>query len=109
MPPRKKINVETPTALVEPSASVAVASEVQQHPIVVKQKRERKSSKHPVVAVVSQNGIQGIFQPEIRRPLIAHLPITSNEVKFYNQPLHYDPNPPTKPEAYDANMTNPFA
>jgi len=118
MPPRKKINVENvvapavvPTVVptVIPAALPTVVPADQPQPIVVKQKRERKSSKHPVVAVVSQNGIQGIFQPEIRRPLIAHLPITSNEVKFYNQPLHYDPNPPTNPEAYDANMTNPFA
>ena len=134
MPPRKKINVENvvlsavassvqqqpaiassalPTVIPTALASAVqqqptVIPAVQDPPIVVKQKRERKSSKHPVVAVVSQNGIQGIFQPEIRRPLIAHLPITSNEVKFYNQPLHYDPNPPTNPEAYDANMTNPL-
>ena len=73
-----------------------------------KAKRERKSTKHPVVAIVSQEGIQGIFSPEIKRPLIAHLPIHSSEVKFYDQGLQYDPNPPPNPVAYEEAMTNPF-
>lgn len=71
-------------------------------------KRERKSTKHQVVAKVTQDGIQGVFQPEIRRPLIAHLPIHSNDVKFYDQPLKYDPSPPGVPVAYEDTMTNPF-
>jgi hypothetical protein len=71
-------------------------------------KRERKSTKHQVVAKVSQDGIQGSFKPEIRRPLIVHLPIHSNDVKFYDQPLQYDPNPPGVPVAYEDSMTNPF-
>ena len=72
-------------------------------------KRERKSTKHQVVAIVTQDGIQGSFQSEIRRPLIAHLPIHSNEIKFYDQPAQYDPTPPTNPVAYEDSMTNPFA
>ena len=74
----------------------------------VQKKRERKSTKHQVVAKVSQDGIQGSFQPEIRRPLIVHLPIHSNDVKFYDQPPQYDPNPPGVPVAYEDSMTNPF-
>ena len=74
-----------------------------------KVKRERVSKKHAVVAVVTQNGIQGMFTPEIRRPLIACLPIHSNEVQFYDQPPKYDPNPPNNPVAYEESMTNPFS
>jgi hypothetical protein len=61
MPPRKKItDGETP-----------------------KPKREKKSSKHQVVAVITPDGIQGTFQPDVRRPLIAHLPIHSSEIQFH--------------------------
>ena len=80
MPPRKKTASEN----------------VEEQPKV---KRERVSKKHAVVAVVTQNGIQGMFTPEIRRPLIACLPIHSNEVQFYDQPPKYDPNPPNNPVA----------
>lgn len=91
MPPRKKVNLE----------------ENNTEDVVVK-KRERKSTKHKVVAKITENGIEGSFQPEIRRPLIAHLPIHSNEVKFYDQPIQYDPTPPSNPVAYEEAMTNPF-
>lgn len=74
-----------------------------------KGKREKKSSKHKVVAVVTPDGIQGSFQSETRRPLIAHLPIKSSEVKFLDEPLQYDPNPPGQPEAYNAGEIDPFA
>lgn len=73
-----------------------------------KGKREKKS-KHKVVAVVTPDGIQGSFQSEARRPLIAHLPIKSSEVKFLDEPLQYDPNPPGQPEAYNAGEIDPFA
>lgn len=74
-----------------------------------KTKREKKSSKHKVVAVVTPDGIQGSFQSEVRRPLIAHLPIKSSDVKFLDEPLQYDPNPPGQPEAYNAGEIDPFA
>ena len=61
-----------------------------------------------VVAVVTANGIEGSFSPEPRRPLIAHLQIHSNEVKFSDMPIQYDPNPPTQPEPYDAIEDNLF-
>jgi hypothetical protein len=62
-----------------------------------------------VVAVVTPEGIQGNFNPEPRKPLIAHLEIHSNEVTFRDQPLHYDPNPPLQPEPYDAIADDIFA
>lgn len=69
-----------------------------------------KKGKKPVkvVAVVTQDGIQGTFTSEPRRPLIAHLQIHSNEVNFSDSPLQYDPNPPTQPVAYDPVGDNVF-
>lgn len=70
-----------------------------------------KKTKKPVkvVAVVTSQGIEGSFQSEPRRPLIAHLQIHSNEVKFHDGPIQYDPNPPTQPEPYDATADNFFS
>ena len=79
MPPRKKASTSTD------SASPA------EEP--VKQKREKKASKHKIVAVVTSDGIQGSFQSETRRPLIAHLPVHSSEIQFHDQPFVYDPTP----------------
>lgn len=53
-----------------------------------------KKKQFPVVAVVTPDGIEGTFVAEPRRPLIAHLPIRSSEVVFYDQPIKYDPLPP---------------
>jgi hypothetical protein len=74
-----------------------------------KPKRDKKVSKHKVVAVVTPDGIQGTFQPETRRPLIAHLPIHSNEIQFHDQPFTYDPRPPAPFEAFDAGVIDPFS
>jgi hypothetical protein len=43
-----------------------------------------KKQKKPIniVAVVTPNGIEGSFVLEQRRPLIAHLPVSSNEIVF---------------------------
>jgi hypothetical protein len=72
-----------------------------------KAKRERKSTKHKVVAIVGPDGIQGNFQAEAKRPLIAHLPIHSSEVVFHDQPLVYDPRPPIEnPEGF--SETTPY-
>lgn len=59
-----------------------------------------KKQKKPVnvIAIVTPDGIQGSFQMENRRPLIAHLPVKSNEVLFneseqgVTEPMPYDPN-----------------
>jgi hypothetical protein len=74
-----------------------------------KAKREKKTSKHKVVAVITPDGIQGAFQSEVKRPLIAHLPIHSSEVKFHDLPLQYDPAPPCQPQAFNAGEIDPFA
>jgi len=99
MPPRKAVREESNVKEVD----------TKEPEVKVKAKREKKSTKHQVVAVVTQDGIQGMFTPELRRPLIAHLPINSTEVKFYDQIPKYDPNPPCVPVAYEDSMTNPFA
>ena len=57
-----------------------------------------KKQKKPVnvIAIVTPDGIQGTFQTEQRRPLIAHLSVNSNcfvleEKKEGGEPLPYDP------------------
>jgi hypothetical protein len=75
-------------------------------------KRERKPRAKKdikVVAVVTPDGIQGSFQTEPRRPLIAQLKIRTSDVQFHDAPIQYDPNPPAQPEPYDANADNVFA
>lgn len=101
MPPRKKVLPQTTT-----EETVETVETVEPP----KAKRERKSTKHKVVAVVTPDGIQGIFQPDVRRPLIAHIPIHSSEVDFTDRSqIMYDPNPPPQPEAFNAGEINPFA
>jgi hypothetical protein len=78
-------------------------------PIKTRAKREKRSTKHKVVALVTADGIQGTFQTETRKPLIAHLPIHSSEVKFHDQPFAYDPNPPAPLEAFNAADIDPFS
>jgi len=61
----------------------------------IKAKRQKKPVN--VVAGVTPDGIQGVFQPEHRRPLIAHLLVKSSEVVFnevetnVSEPAPYDP------------------
>ena len=98
MPPRKKIVVTQ-----EPSA------DVEQPVIATKAKREKKSSKYNVVAVVTPEGIQGNFQNDTRRPLIASLPIHTSDIQFHDQPFTYDPTPPGQYDAFNANVCDPFA
>lgn len=70
---------------------------------------KKKGKKAPkIVAVVTPNGIEGSFLPEPRRPLIAHLQVSSSDVKFHDTPLFYDPKPPGQPEPYDAFADNFF-
>lgn len=97
MPPRKKNSVEP---------AVDAATTPQPQP---KAKREKKSSKHKVVAIITPDGIQGSFQPEKQRPLIAHLPIKTADIQFHDQPIAYDPKPPGNPEAYDSAEIDPFS
>jgi hypothetical protein len=64
--------------------------------------------KFSVVAVVTPNGIEGSLQPEVRKPLIAHLPIQSKDIIFHDTPIQYNPVPPTNVEPYDAATDDPF-
>ena len=91
MPPRK-----------QPANSV----ESQEKP---RTKRTKASAKHQVVAVVTPDGIQGTFQPEVKRPLIVHLPIHSSDIQFHDQPFVYDPRPPGQFEAFNAGEVDPFS
>jgi hypothetical protein len=70
--------------------------------------KRASKKKFTVVAVVTQNTIEGSLQPEARKPLIAHLPIQSRDVMFHDTPVQYNPVPPTNVEPYDASTDNPF-
>lgn len=91
---KKKAEVVTTEVVTE-----IVATEVAAVP-------KKKAVKKPVkvVAVVTADGIDGSFNPEPRRPLIAHLPIKTGDVLFNDSVLRYDPNPPSAadPAPYDA-------
>jgi hypothetical protein len=125
MPPRKKKS-ETAAAVANVESIVDSVVEVdtegknglevldslptQDTPLIkTRAKREKRASKHKVVALVTADGIQGAFQSETRKPLIAHLPIHSSEVKFHDQPFTYDPRPPAPLEAYNAADIDPFS
>ncbi len=71
--------------------------------------RGGRKKQFPVVAVVTSEGIEGNLQPEIRRPLIAHLPIQSRDVIFHDEPMKYDPRPPTDVEPFGSFADNPFS
>jgi hypothetical protein len=78
---------------------------------IIKEEKVKKPSKKKqfsVVAVVGPNGIEGNLLPEIKRPLIVHLPIQSKDVHMNDMPIMYDPMPPTEAQPYDINADNPF-
>jgi hypothetical protein len=99
MPARKKKEEE--------SSEVAIAPIEDKKP---KRKGGTKAKKDvPVVASVSADGeINGTLQPLIKRPLIAHLPISSTSVVFSDDPPKYNPQLPNNPEAYNTFADNPF-
>jgi hypothetical protein len=98
MPPRKKITQPEDAQAQESSSSTGI-----------KPKREKKSKKHNVVAVVTPDGIQGNFQSDVRKPLIVTLPIHSNDIDFHDQPFTYDPKPPVAYDAFNADISDPFS
>lgn len=102
MPPRKKAVQET----VDATANLSSVSSPESP---VKAKREKKSSKYNVVAVITPEGIQGTFQNETRRPLIATLPIHTHDIQFHDQLFTYDPTPPGQYDAFNANVVDPFS
>jgi hypothetical protein len=121
MPPKgraKKTLEKTPAAVPvpepvpEPIVEPVPVPEPVIEPVVVApavEPKPKKGKKQPkVVAVVTPDGIEGSFLPEPRRPLIAHLQISSSDVQFHETPLFYDPNPPGQPEPYDAQADDMF-
>ncbi len=65
-------------------------------------KKGRAKKAPNVVAVVGPSGISGSFLSE-QRPLIAHIPVTTEQVAFESAPemMKYDPSVPDIPRPYD--------
>ena len=85
------------------------SQEIQQIQQIQSKPKRGAKKKFSVVAVVTQNSIEGSLQPEVRKPLIAHLPIESKDVIFHDTPIIYNPIPPTNVEPYDAATDDPFS
>jgi hypothetical protein len=91
--------------------SAPKATETTENNIQVKEEKPKKTTKKkqfPVVAVVGPDGIEGNLLPEVKRPLIVHLPIQSKDVQMNDMPIIYNPAPPTEAQPYDINADNPF-
>uniref|UniRef100_A0A6C0K9A7 MYM-type domain-containing protein n=1 Tax=viral metagenome TaxID=1070528 RepID=A0A6C0K9A7_9ZZZZ len=77
-----------------PTGQRRIKNEDSSKPVTVKKQKKQPN----IVALVTPDGIQGTFQTEQRRPLIAHLLVKSNEVLFDDklnntiEPIPYDPN-----------------
>jgi hypothetical protein len=87
------------------------AKTVDENETPVKEEKPKKTTKKkqfPVVAVVGPDGIEGNLLPEVKRPLIVHLPIQSKDVPMNDMPIIYNPAPPTEAQPYDINADNPF-
>jgi hypothetical protein len=112
MPPKgrsKKVKAEEVVVPVEqPIPEAAPVPAPTTNPVVEAPKAKKTKKQPKIVAVVTPDGIEGSFLPEPRRPLIAHLQINTTEVKFHENPLFYDPNPPGQPEPYDAQADDMF-
>ena len=92
-------------------AAAKTVEETVENETPVKEEKPKKTTKKkqfPVVATVGPEGIKGNLLPEVRRPLIVHLPIQSKDVPNNDMPLVYDPHPPTDALPYDMNLDNPF-
>jgi hypothetical protein len=72
-------------------------------------KRTSKKKQFSVVATVTSTTIEGSLQPEVRKPLIAHLPIQSRDIMLHDAPIQYNPVPPTNVEPYDEHVDDPFS
>jgi hypothetical protein len=86
------------------SAAVKTEEVQEEKPV----KKTSKKKQFPIVAVVGPDGIEGNLLPEIKRPLIVHLPLQSKDVGCNDMPLTYDPAPPIDAQPYDINADNPF-
>lgn len=98
------VPVEHSNVVVIPEITANTANTANTTNTVVPKRKKQFS----VVAIVTPNGIEGSLQPEIRKPLIAHLPIQSSEVIFHDNNAQYNPIPPTAVEAYNAMSDDPF-
>jgi hypothetical protein len=104
------IGGHTPVVASAPEIAAAAAAaaapvpepEVQTKKPAAPRKREAKKKQFPVVAIVTPDGIEGTFIPEMQRPLIAHIPIHSAEVLFHDAPVSYDPTPPCEAQPFDS-------
>jgi hypothetical protein len=65
-------------------------------------RKSRAKKTPPVVAVVGPSGVSGSFLNE-QRPLIAHIPVTTDQIAFDASPelMKYDPSVPDIPKPYD--------
>jgi hypothetical protein len=89
----------------------AAAKDVDDNETPIKEEKPKKTTKKkqfPVIAVVGPDGIEGNLLPEVKRPLIVHLPIQSKDVHMNDMPIIYNPAPPNDAEPYDINADNPF-
>jgi hypothetical protein len=87
----------------------AKAAEATETPVKEeKPKKTTKKKQFPCIATVGPDGIEGNLLPEVRRPLIVHLPIQSKDIPMNDMPIMYDPNPPSEALPYDINSDNPF-
>lgn len=103
----RRAKKEEPVVVVaEQSAPVVNEVVVVEKPKAVRGGRKKQ---FPVVAVITPDGIEGSLQPEVRRPLISHLPIQSRDVIFHDEPLKYDPVPPTDVAPFGSFSDNPFS
>jgi hypothetical protein len=89
------------------AAAAAAPESTAPAPTPAPKARGTSKKKFPVVAIITPDGIEGSFTPEQRRPLIAHLPIRSAEVVFYDQPIQYDPKPPCNTVPFDGAYDEP--
>lgn len=90
----------------EPVVVAPVVNDIIEKPKAVRGGRKKQ---FPVIAVITPDGIEGSLQPEVRRPLISHLPIQSRDVIFHDEPLKYDPVPPTDVAPFGSFIDNPFS
>lgn len=104
----RRAKKEEPIAVVIAEKSAPIVNEVVavEKPKVARGGRKKQ---FPVVAVITPDGIEGNLQPEIRRPLISHLPIQSRDVIFHDEPLKYDPVPPIDVAPFGSFLDNPFS
>jgi hypothetical protein len=108
----KKKNVELSTQTAVTSGSSSLLPDSVLPPLnssdVPKKGRKKQFS---VVASVGPNGIQGNLLPEIRKPLIAHLPIQSKDIQIgcLTNNMAYDPNPPPSIQPFDSEELNSFS